>query len=92
MAAGGVDTQFLSRGATVACSGHVVGPVGSTRWSFGAFIDVGGWGGASGFGGRFLLPRGRPSLTDRRRPDGCSLETPPRLHDGVYNYGKKKRT
>lgn len=57
MAAGGVDTESLSRGATVARSGHVVGPIGSTRWSFGAFVGIGGRGGAAGFGGGFLLSR-----------------------------------
>lgn len=76
----------------MACSGHVVGPVGSTRWSFGAFIGVGGRGGAAGFGGGFLLPRGRSSLTDRRRPHGGRLDAPAGLHDGVYNYGNKKKT
>lgn len=76
----------------MACSGHVVGPVGSTRWSFSAFIGIGGRGGAAGFGGGFLLPRGRSSLTGRRRPDGGSLEAPARLHDGVYNYSNKKKT
>lgn len=92
VAAAGVDTQILSKGATVACSGHVVGPIRSTRWSFGAFIGVGGRGCASGFGGGFLLPRGRSSVTERRRSDRCSLGTPTGLHNGVYNYGKNKRT
>lgn len=84
--------QLLSRGATVACSGHVVGPVGSTGWSFGALIGIGGWGGTAGFGSGFFLLRGQSSLTERRRPNCCSLETPTGLNDGVDNYGKNRRT
>lgn len=93
VAAGGVNAQSLSRGATVACSGHVVGPVGSTRWSLGAFIGVGGWGDTTGSGSRFLLLWGHlRSLTGGWRADSCNLETPAGLHDGVYHYGNNKRT
>lgn len=63
--------------------GHEVGPVGATRWSFGACVGVRGRGGAAEFGGGFLLPGGRSSLTERRRHNSCRLETPAGLHDGV---------
>lgn len=87
-----MDAQGRSRGATVASSGHIVGPVSSTSCSFGTFIGVGGWGGTTGFGGGFLVPQRWSRLTDRQFLDGCSLETSNRLHDGVYNFGKKKIT
>lgn len=91
-AAGGVNAQLLSRGATVACSGHVMGPAGSTRWSLGAFVGVGSRGDATLFSSVFFVLRGHPRiLSPRRRADGCRLETPSRVHNGVYYYGRKEQ-
>lgn len=79
-----MDAQLLSRGATLACSGHVVGPIGSTRRSFGAFVGVGG---SARFGAGFLLLCGWSSLTEGCCA-GCCLKTAIRLHNRVYNYNK----
>lgn len=89
LAQGSVDAQGLSRGATVAISGHIMGPISSTSCSFGTFIGIGGWGGTAGFGGWFLVPHRRSRMTDRQLLSGCSLESSDRLHNGVYNFGKK---
>ena len=81
-----MDALLLSTGATVACSGHVVGPVRPTRPSLGAFVGVGG----SGFGAGLLLLRGRSDLSESRRPNSCSLETATGLHNGVYDYSNNR--